>query len=643
MKTNLALAEPSRYSRALIAGLQPDPIETISEWADKHMVLPSWASESGPWRTSRTPYLKEIMDCLSPMSPCRKVVFMKPAQIGGTSTGTNWIAYAIHRAPAPFLVVEPTVDLAKKLSKQKIQPMLDDVEVLRGRVREARERDSGNTILSKDFTGGMLVLTGANSGPGLRFMSAKYLFLDEVDGYPHDVDGEGSPIELAENRTTTYFDHKIFLASTPLDKLTSIIEPEWEASDRRRFYVPCPFCGFLQVLCWAGLKWPKDDPGAARYECENCHQHIAEHHKTWMLSEGRWIAERPEILDVAGFRINGLYSPYGWSNSWGKLAKKWVKITHSRNNLQRKAFINTVFAETWEEEGGDKINSGDLRSRREAYPAAVPAGVIVLTAAVDVQDDRLEAEVVGWGMGEESWSIDYRQFHGSPARPDVWDQVDRFLLQTWRHESGVGMKVAAACIDTGGNHTREAYTFVKNRQRRRIFAIKGSSQHGHPIVGRSTRTNIARVSLFPIGTDAAKDTIFANFKLDTFGPGYCHFPDLPQYDEEYFAQLTGESRKSKYDRGVLVGYAYKKNRARNEALDLRVYNVAALTILNPNFEKIAEGIEQKAEVAKKEGEGGPAEEDGAKQDPPRDRNDPIKRESPWKRKQRAGWMNRWTK
>jgi len=280
------------YFQAFKAGLFPDPVETISEWSDKFMKIPSWSAEPGPWRTSRPPYLKEIMDCLSPTSPIRRVVFMKPAQVGGTSAGQNWIGYTIHRAPTTMLIVEPTVELSARLSEQRIQPMIEDCEVLKGRVKDARERDSGNKIRSKKFLGGMMVLTGANSGVGLRFMSAKNLMLDEVDGYPLSVGKEGAPVSVAEKRTITYAQFKIFLLSTPLLKHTSVIEPEFQASDMRRYTVPCPHCNSGLVLKWANLRWPKGKPEEAQYLCEHCGELIAEHYKTQMLEQGQWIAER---------------------------------------------------------------------------------------------------------------------------------------------------------------------------------------------------------------------------------------------------------------------------------------------------------------------------------------------------------------
>jgi phage terminase large subunit GpA-like protein len=564
---------------------RPDPLQTVAEWSDAHMVLPSWAAEPGRWRTSRTPYLKEIMECLSPLHPCRRVVFMKCAQIGGTSCGANWIGYTVHRVPRAMLIVEPTVDVAKKLSKQKLQPMFDSVPALKGLIRDTHARESGNTILAKEFLGGMMVLTGANSGVGLRFMAAQNLFLDEVDAYPYDVDGEGTPVALAEKRTLTYARHKVYLCSTPLIKATSVIEPEYEASDQRRYFVACPHCRHPQHLRWGQLTWPNGKPEAAKYKCEACTKLIAEHHKTSMLEAGEWRAEFPE-RSTAGFHLNALYAPYGWVNSWAYLATEWTRIIHKRDLLQQQTFTNTNLAETWEETG-EKLNTRVLSSRREVYGASVPDGVLVLTGAADIQDDRIEVECVGWGEGEESWSIDYRCFHGSPGQPDVWKELDAWRQLSWTTASGMAMKIIQLAIDTGGHHAKEAYEFIKTRERERVCALKGSAMGSHPLVGRPTTSNFGKVLLYPVGTDTAKDSMFSRLKLETFGPGYCHFPMVPAYDEEYFAQLTSEEKRNKYDKGVLQGTYYKKIRARNEALDLKVYNMVALAILNPSFTALA--------------------------------------------------------
>lgn len=584
----ITFADPHHAVESFLKGLTPDPVETVSEWADRHMVLPSWTAEPGRWRTSRTPYLKAIMDALSPSSPVREVEFMKPAQIGGTEAGKNWVGFMIHRAPTTMLLVEPSLDVAAKLSKQKIQPMLDLVPCLKNLVRENRSRDSGNTITSKEFNGGLLCLTGANSGPGLRFMSARNLFLDEVDAYPFDVGGEGSPCDLAEKRTLTYGRHKIYRCSTPLLKQTSVIEKAYLASDQRKYFVPCPFCDHAQVLWWKNLTWPDGKPEEARFLCEQCHQYIDEIHKTRMLEQGQWLSQAAgdgRMPKAAGFWLNALYSPYGWANSWAKLAAEWANIIHKHDLRAQQTFTNTNLAETWEE-SGERIDESDLHSRVEIYPAPVPEPVVVLTAGVDVQKDRIEAEMVGWGKGQESWSIDYRKWYGSPTDRTLWDQLDAWLKQPWRHESGVFMTLATTCIDTG-HHAKEVYEFVLPRQGRRVWAVKGSSQPGAPVVKMGSLINGVR--LFIAGVDTSKDTLFDRLKLTEHGGGFCHFPNLPAYTEdggEYFKQLTAEERVNKWERGVLVGAYYRKKRSRNEALDLRIYAMTALAILNPNLETL---------------------------------------------------------
>lgn len=556
---------------------------------------------------------------------------MKCTQIGATECGKNWVGYIIHRSPAPFLFVEPTVEVAKKVSRQRIAPMIREVPVLRGLVREAKERDSGNTILSKEFNSGVLALTGANSGPGLRFMSAKYLYLDEVDAYPPDVNGEGPPVQIAEERVSTFSDYKIFLASTPLLAENSVIEPEYEASNKSRFRVPCWYCSHPQVLIWGNLKWPEGKPQEAKYECESCGRQLEEHYKTWMLENGVWVSEKPEIEDVAGFHINSLYTPYGWvKNSWGNLAKTWVKINKTKNKGAIQAFYNLKLAQTFSD-GGEKINTHSLLERREDYKFQCPKGVLLLTAAIDMQDDRLECEVIGWGKDEESWSIDYQIFWGSPSVNDVWDQVSDYLETDFEHELGRHLRVRKAAVDTAGHFTKMAYDFVRKCRRKfksdRVVAVKGAVSPGLPIIGRPSKNNLGRINLFPIGTDTAKNEIFAHLKLDNPGAGYMHFPDLPQYDEEYFLQLTAESRLPLYQKGVHIGYRFQKTRARNEVLDIRVMNLAMMSILRPNW--VVE--EKKFPPEKQNQEGGPDTPDPDDRDP----------EPGPKKRRRTNWITDW--
>lgn len=592
--TAIALADPSCYRTAFWEGLRLDPLQTIDEWADAHVQLPSYVAESGQWRTSRTPFLREIMQCLSPSHPCQKVVLMKCVQIGGTQIAVNWMGFVIDRAPGAMLAFEPTKDLAKKLSEEKVEPMLELTACLKGKVKEVRTRDSGNNIFRKKYRGGFLNFIGCNSAVGMRSTPARYVMVDEVDGCPLDVNGEGHPVDLADKRTATFARRKVFLLSTPLEADTSRIEPEYEAGSRGRYYVPCPLCGHAQHLQWGQLVYTFDgetDLARAAYRCAGCSELIPEHHKTWMLEQGRWLHEDPDN-PVRSFHINALYQPYGWALSWAELVRQWIEANEKAKTgdvRQLKTFINTILAETWEEKG-EKADHSALYLRREIYEAACPEGVLVLTAAVDVQDNRLEAEVVGWGIGEESWSIEKRVFPGSPAQPTVWSDLTEWLSRKRLHAYGIALRVECVVVDTGGHHTKEAYWYVR-RYRGRAYAIKGSNQQGAPLVPpRPTRPRGATVHLYHVGTVAAKDTIFSRLQLTEPGPGYLHWPDLPDYDEEHFKQLAAEEKRNKYDRGVLVGYYYKKIRARNEALDLHVYNLAAVALLNPNWEALAKRI-----------------------------------------------------
>lgn len=317
-------------------GLRPDPFMTVSGWADQHRMLAARASaEPDRYRTSRTPYMREIMDALSPGSPVQRVVFMKAAQVGATEAGNNWIGFIIHQAPGPMLAVQPTVELAKRNSRHRIDPLIEESPALRDRVKPARSRDAGNTMLSKEFNGGILIMTGANSAVGLRSTPARYIFLDEVDAYPASADDEGDPVTLAEARSLT-FSHrrKVFLASTPTIRGLSRIEREYEASDQRRYHIPCPECGVMQWLKFERLRWDKGKPETVCYHCEACDVTIGEHSKTAMLQEGEWrasaIATDPA---TAGFHLSALYSPAGWL-SWQAIARAFEAAQGSDESLK---------------------------------------------------------------------------------------------------------------------------------------------------------------------------------------------------------------------------------------------------------------------------------------------------------------------
>ncbi len=367
------------------------------------------------------------MDCLSPSSPYSRVVFMKPAQIGGSEVLLNMLGYIIHYVPAPTMLVEPTVELAKRFSRQRIASLIENTSVLAERVSDPRERDSGNTILAKEFPGGVLVVTGANSSVGLRSMPARFLLMDEVDAYPPSASTgaagteEGDPVDLAIRRTSTFANRQIAMISTPTIAEVSRIEQAYLESDQRKYYVPCPHCGTFQILRWSGVKLADRKPGAALYECERCHGLIADHHKPAMLERGEWRAEAAGDGGTAGFWLNGLYSP---STTWGQLAKDFLRARKSPERMQ--TFTNTVLAETSQQAGATKTEAHELLARREPYRAdeILPVGIVLITAGADLQADRIEMEIVGWGRDEESWSLAYVVLPGDPAERELWDMLD---------------------------------------------------------------------------------------------------------------------------------------------------------------------------------------------------------------------------
>jgi phage terminase large subunit GpA-like protein len=581
----------TEIERAWREGLTPDPLLTVSEWSDRHRMLSSKASaEPGRWRTSRTPYLQEIMDSLSPTSPVERVVFMKGVQIGATECGCCWIGYVIHHAPGPMMAVWPTVEMAKRNSKQRIDPLIEESAVLQELISPARSRDSGNTILAKEFRGGVLVMTGANSAVGLRSMPVRYLFLDEVDGYPLDVEGEGDAIALAEARTRTFARRKILIVSTPTIAGASAIEREYEASDQRRYFVPCPHCSHWQWLRFEQLRWDKGQPETAAYICEHCEDPIAEHHKTVMLEQGEWRAMAPENgAKTAGFHLSSLYSPVGW-RSWSDIAAAWERAVDKESGSAAaiKTFKNTELGETWVEDG-EAPDWQRLVERREDYPVgSVPAGGLLLVGSADVQKDRIEASVWAYGRGKEAWLVEHRVLMGDTARDAVWKRLAEMIAETWTHASGAQMPLARFALDTGFA-TQEAYAFVRACHDPRVMAVKGVTR-GAALIGTPTAVEVTRggkklrrgIKLYAVAVGIAKLEFYNNLRkapevgedgeITRYPVGYVH---LPKVDAEFIQQLCAEQLVTRRDRNGFPVREWQKMRERNEALDCYVYGRAA--------------------------------------------------------------------
>jgi phage terminase large subunit GpA-like protein len=576
--------------RAWREGLTPDPMLTLSEWADRHRVLSGKSSsEPGRWRTSRTPYLREIMDCLSPTSPVERIVFMAGGQLGKTECGNNWIGYVIHHAPGPMMAVSPTVEMARRNSKQRIDPLIEESPTLRELIAPARSRDSGNTILAKEFRGGVLVMTGANSAVGLRSMPVRYLFLDEVDGYPLDVDGEGDAISLAEARTRTFARRKIFIVSTPTIAGASAIEREYEASDQRRYFVPCPHCGHRQWLRFEQLRWDRGQPETAAYVCESCDTAIAEHHKTAMLAAGEWRALAESSGRTAGFHLSSLYSPIGW-RAWRDIAAAWEAAVSKETGSAAaiKTFKNTELGETWVEEG-EAPDWQRLLERREDYRiGTVPTGGLLLVGGADVQKDRIEASIWAFGRGKAAWLVEHRVLMGDTAREAVWRQLAILLAETWTHDSGARMPLARFALDTGFA-TQEAYAFVRTARDPRVMAVKGVAR-GAALIGTPTAVDMSQggkrlrrgIKVFAVAGGIAKLEFYNNLRkgadvgedgITTRHPaGFVH---LPKVDAEFVQQLCAEQLVTRRDRNGFPVREWQKTRERNEALDCYVYARAA--------------------------------------------------------------------
>lgn len=546
------------------------------------------------------------MDALSDPS-IETVVVMSSAQVGKTEILNNAIGYFISQDPSPMLVVQPTLDMAQTWSKDRLAPMLRDTPILGGLVKDPRARDSGNTTLHKIFPGGHVTACGANSPSSLASRPVRNVFFDEVDRFPVSAGSEGDPVGLGKKRASTFWNRKILLVSTPTNKGASRIETAFEESDQRRYHVNCPDCGHSQVLRWSNVKWEEGKPETAKYACDDCGSLWDDAQRARVIKHGKWLSEKP-TKKIAGFHLSALYSP------WTPLEDGVRDFLEAKKQpATLRVWVNTFLGETWEE-SGEQVDDYDLSNRAEDWDA-VPEDVVLLTAGIDVQDDRLEAEIVGWGKDEESWSIAYKTIHGDPSAPTVWRDLDEFLNQSFEHELGEDMIVRAACIDSGGHHTQAVYKYVAPREGKRIFAIKGVGGEGRPIVGKPSKNNIGKIKLFPVGVDTAKLLLFSRFKIAEPGPGYCHFP--VGREDEYFKQLTAEKIATRYHKGF-AKREFVKTRTRNEALDVRVYAMAALSLLNVNLTSLAKQMEHRKEA-----------------------KEHVKEQKPVIRQKQSSFVNRW--
>ena len=573
----------SPYSAAARAGLRPEPRLTVAAWADTHRMLAGGA-EPGRWRTVRTPYLRAVLEALSVTSAVRRVVVMKGAQLGFTEAAVNWLGYVIHHAPGPFLFVEPTVELAKRLSRSRIDPLIEESAPLRERVKRARSRDAGNTVLLKEFPGGLVVLTGANSAVGLRSMAARFVCFDEVDAYPGDVDGEGDPIALAEARARTFPRRKFFLISTPTVAGMSRIEREWLATDQRRYFVPCPHCQAMQVLEFARLRWEPGQPETVRYLCAVCGRAIGEENKSRMLAAGEWRATASAADHrVAGFHLSSLYSPLGWF-SWADIARTAEEA--ARDPHKQKTFETTILGEPYAERG-DAPDWHRLRERQSTDPLGiVPLGALFLTAGVDVQRDRLEVSIWGWGRNRRAWLVDHHILEGDVAGDTPWLALTALVARIWPTPTGLAVPLARVAIDTGFA-TTQVHAWARTQPAGRILLAKGGPPGpalvSLPRVAEAIETSgrVRRrrrgLRVWRVNVSAFKTELYGALSLDGPAPGApppVGWVSLPAVGDEFLRQLVAEQVVRKVVRGV-ERLEWQKVYNRNEALDCFVLARAA--------------------------------------------------------------------
>lgn len=575
--------------RAAERAFRPKENLFVSEWADANRILAREGSaEPGNWETSRTPYLREIMDHLSEDSPTSTIPFMKCSQSGGTEIGSNWLGYIMDHAKGPCAVIMPTEKSLGDWMSQKFDPMATSTPAVANVLKGRSNKSSDNNAARKRFTGGILYTKTAGSTAELKSTSLRYAIADEVDEYDWQ-NLQGDPLGLLEVRLTAFHDSKLFVPSSPTIKDASRIEQLFLAGDQRRYHVPCPHCDELQWLKWANLRWtrhPQNDKlvSAVWYVCEHCGAEIQEQHKSIMLPEighggrARWIPEIETPTPHPSWHINALYMPMGLGKSWKQLAEQWLAAQGQPEKLM--VFINTRLGETYSNRTKE-VKQSALKSRAEPYALrTVPPGALILTAAVDTQDDRLEVQVLGHGKGGKTWVIDYHIIEGSPATESVWERLHACLIQTFPNAYGRNLPIEATAIDSGGHHTHNVYNFVRNAKHtlRRVIAIKGSNTPSRKILGLGTpqdvtyrgKTTKHGVLLYLVGTDTAKDLLYSRLIDDATQAE----PDRKvrfsiDLEDSYYDQLTAETYDPRLKRWVL-----KKGR-RNEALDTWVYAVAA--------------------------------------------------------------------
>lgn len=570
----------------VLDSVKPPPNITISEWADEYRIIPrGTASEYGKWRTYRTAYLKKIMDCITDPT-VTNVTLKTSSQVGKTELLLNIIGYFVQYDPSPILVVTKDLKLAQQFSKDRLAPMIRSMPMLKKLFHGARSRTSGNTILEKSFVGGQIAIVGSNSPASLASRPIRILLFDEVDRYYASAGTEGDPIELALRRTTTFWNKKIVAVSSPGTKGSSRIQKEYEKSNQGLYKLQCPSCGELDYITHKAMVYERDDNDKlidVKGMCSKCGSLHSE--LEWKSTTADWVFQNPEVEKHCGFELNTYVSPWV---SWLEIELGFLDAKKSPETLQ--TYINTVFAELWEEPAS-KVDEQVLFDRRESYQE-IPLKACVLTMGVDVQKDRLEAEVVAWSEGEESWNIDYQVFRGDPDEIEVWKNLAYFIEhKKYKHQSGIEIGISATAIDLQGHHTQKVYEFCYGMKTLRVWPVRGTGGPGKPFV-KSGKAKIDRfgteIKIYNLAIDSIKLWMKRRLDQKEVGAGFCHFP--MDRDIDYFRGLTAEKLKETEENGVIKYEWVCEPGVRNEPHDCRNYAYAAVKMLNPQYQMIRENL-----------------------------------------------------
>lgn len=600
-------------------GLKPLPKTSVSEWADAYRYLSAGvSSEPGKWRTERAEYQRAIMDAFTEPG-VHRVVVKSAAQIGKSDIMNNVIGRFAHLDPASIMMIQPTVDMAQDYSKSRIAPMIRDTPVLsslfydvkRAGDKTAKTRDGNNTILSKFFPGGRLVMCGANSPAGLASRPVRILLADEVDRFPESAGNEGDPVDLASKRMTTFWNYVMGLFSTPTIDGDSRIEIEYNAGTQEEWQHQCPNCGEWHLIRYLDMitdaEEHRDKSGrrqvivhGVKWRCPDCGFEFTE--QQMRNAKQMYVPRNPKALfnGIRSFFINAFTSPW---IGWNDIMREWLE---AKGNPEREmVVVNTRFGESYHEQGAFEDETIFLR-RREAYGAELPDGVLLLTAAVDTQDNRLEYEVCGWGAGEESWGIRKGIILGQPDWESTWSELDKILEHVYRFKNGTGLKIVRTFIDSGGHYTGHVYRYCEKNFIKQRFAIKGySNRPGIPLNYKIGKASGTKIPLVILGVDDGKQQVMNRLAIKSPGAQYMHFPlDEDQeglqnrgYDEIYFKGIMSE-RKVKIRRYGSIREIWQPTKGvRNEPLDLRVYNLGCMLSVNPQWDELQTIMKQPTQEA----------------------------------------------